>query len=174
MPIDKRQLFDFLTVVDGELPRKIRLNAAGGTALTLLEVKSATIDVDFDATPEDSKLFGEVKERLKPGFEVDCFASGFIFSQQLPKDYLEKCVSIPSPFSRIELYSIAPIDVIVSKAGRLNERDIADIAAVISKYNLAKKEVKQRASQVQYAGNEKYYAENVKYILNKLFGEKIS
>lgn len=169
MPIDKQQLFDFLNIVDQELPRKIRLNAAGGTALTLLEVKPATIDVDFDANSLHFKLFNEITDRLRPGFQVDCFTNGFIFSQQLPKDYLELCVKITSSFSRIELYSIAPVDIIVSKAGRLNERDIADIATIIKKFNLTKKEVKQRARQVQYAGNEKYYAANIKYILNNLF-----
>lgn len=169
MPIDKQQLFDFLNIVDQELPRKIRLNAAGGTALTLLEVKPATIDVDFDASSLHFKLFNEITERLRPGFQVDCFTNGFIFSQQLPKDYLERCVNITSSFSRIELYSITPVDIIVSKAGRLNERDIADIATIIKKFNLTKKEVKQRARQVQYAGNEKYYAANIKYILNNLF-----
>lgn len=117
----------------------------------------------------DCKLLNEVKDRLKPGFQVDCFTNGFIFFQQLPQDYLEKCIRISAPFLRIELYSIAPVDIIVSKTGRLNERDITDITTIIKKFSLTKKEVGQRASQVKYAGNEKHYAANIKHVLNNLF-----
>jgi len=50
MPFDKSTVFGFLQEVDKELKRKITLVAAGGTAMTLLDVKSSTIDIDFDSS----------------------------------------------------------------------------------------------------------------------------
>ena len=45
MPLDKNYLLDFLKVLDEEIPATITLVAAGGTAMTLLDLKSSTIDV---------------------------------------------------------------------------------------------------------------------------------
>lgn len=45
--MDKRNLIQFLKELDGNLERRITLVVVGGTALTLLDVKPSTIDVDF-------------------------------------------------------------------------------------------------------------------------------
>jgi len=45
MPLDKTHLLDFLGVVERELSRQITLVAAGGTAMTLLDLKPSTIDI---------------------------------------------------------------------------------------------------------------------------------
>jgi hypothetical protein len=47
MPCDKTALFDFLEVLNEDLKQKITLIAAGGTAMTLLDLKPSTIDIDF-------------------------------------------------------------------------------------------------------------------------------
>ena len=169
MSLDKSQLMGFLKVVDGELERKIRLNAAGGTALTLLGVKSATIDVDFDMNVKDDEEFKGVLGRLNPGFKVDRFTNGYIFSQQLPEDYLGKCTPIRTSLKNIDLYSIAPVDVIVSKAGRLIERDIQDIKIVIQKFGITKRDVMERSKKVEYTGRQENYDQNIKYILDHLY-----
>ena len=45
MPCDKTALFDFLSVLDEDLTKKITLVVAGGTAMTLLDLKPSTIDI---------------------------------------------------------------------------------------------------------------------------------
>jgi hypothetical protein len=47
MSLDRAKLMDFLSLVGAEVRRKITLVAAGGTALTLLDVKPSTIDLDL-------------------------------------------------------------------------------------------------------------------------------
>jgi len=47
MPLDQSKLFGFLEELDKELQREITIVAVGGTAMTLLNVKSSTMDVDF-------------------------------------------------------------------------------------------------------------------------------
>ena len=45
--LDKRKLLDVLAQWNRFLKRKVHLIACGGTALTLLDVKPSTKDVDF-------------------------------------------------------------------------------------------------------------------------------
>lgn len=47
MRLVKSALLGFLQEVDKELERAITLIAVGGTALTLLDAKTSTIDADF-------------------------------------------------------------------------------------------------------------------------------
>ncbi len=47
MPCNKSALFDFLNVLNEDLTKKITLVAAGGTAMTLIDLKPSTIDIDF-------------------------------------------------------------------------------------------------------------------------------
>ena len=62
MPLDKTQLLDFLGVVEKELSRQITLVAVEGTAMTLLDLKPSTIDIDFTGPGED---IADFKEALK-------------------------------------------------------------------------------------------------------------
>lgn len=55
--MDKKSLLDFLSEIDRKLKRKITLIAAGGTALTLLDLKSSTIDIDFTGPLQDIEEF---------------------------------------------------------------------------------------------------------------------
>ncbi|MBA3750694.1 MAG: hypothetical protein H0X03_07395, partial [Nitrosopumilus sp.] len=45
--MDKKSLLDFLSEMDSKFKKKITLVAAGGTAMTLLDIKTSTIDIDF-------------------------------------------------------------------------------------------------------------------------------
>jgi hypothetical protein len=53
MPCDKRALLDYLEVINEGLTKKITLVAAGGTAMTLLDLKPSTIDIDFTIPSSD-------------------------------------------------------------------------------------------------------------------------
>ncbi|MCE2507486.1 MAG: hypothetical protein J4F36_13680 [Nitrosopumilaceae archaeon] len=53
MSLDNTKLLDFLGEVDKELTRRIVVVAVGGTAMTLVDAKPSTIDVDFTIPGED-------------------------------------------------------------------------------------------------------------------------
>jgi hypothetical protein len=57
MPCDKTALLEFLEVLNGDLTKKITLVAAGGTAMTLLDLKPSTIDIDFTIPSSDLPEF---------------------------------------------------------------------------------------------------------------------
>jgi len=55
MPLDKAVLFNLLKNFDEEAKEKITLVAVGGSAMTLLDLKVSTLDIDF-TVPEVIKL----------------------------------------------------------------------------------------------------------------------
>ncbi|OLD78276.1 hypothetical protein AUF62_02840 [archaeon 13_1_20CM_52_20] len=132
MSISSKQLVDFLDEVGKTLDRKIVLVAAGGTALTLYRAKASTIDVDFTGPAKDVELFQKAVNATQPGFKVHVWPDGQVFSQFLPDDYLRKSKRIRS-LKNIDLRALAPADIVVTKTGRLDLRDIDDIEALHQK-----------------------------------------
>jgi hypothetical protein len=170
--LDKGRLFDFLDELDKEFSkkgRKVTLVAVGGTAMTLLDLKLSTLDVDFTVPGEDYSSVDLVLKMLSPGFKIDIWQDGAVFSQFLPQDYLVKSIKIKTDFSSLQLRALHPLDIIVTKIGRLNDRDIQDIEVCIKQFKITKKEISNRAKQVQYEGDENIYQENLKYVLKKFF-----
>jgi pantothenate kinase len=57
MPLDKSVLLNFLKLLDDEINKKITLVAVGGTAMTLLDLKPSTVDIDFTIPDNDKPVF---------------------------------------------------------------------------------------------------------------------
>jgi hypothetical protein len=92
-----------------------------------------------------------------------------IFSQILPSDYLEKSIEIVTTFEHIHLRALQPVDIVITKIGRLDERDLQDIEACIKRFGISKIQIEERASNVQYVGREENYLGNLKYVVEKFF-----
>jgi hypothetical protein len=168
MPLDKGVLLNFLKILDDELSEKITLVAAGGTAMTLLDLKSSTVDIDFTIPNEYKTAFDKALANVPHGFKIDAWTDGFVFSQILPDDYLEKSIEI-AQFKHILLKALNPVDIVVTKIGRLDDRDVQDIEACIKTFHISKSQIQNRATSVRYVGNEDAYKSNLKYILEKFF-----
>jgi hypothetical protein len=170
MPCDKSALFDFLDVLNEDLTKKITLVAAGGTAMTLLDLKTSTIDIDFTIPDCDKLEFEQALKNNPPGYKVDRWTDGCIFCQTLPNDYLEKSIKIQE-FSHISLRALQPVDIIVTKIGRLNERDMQDIEACIKKACVSEDGIKERALLIvqSYVGAEEDYLYHLNLVLEKFF-----
>ena len=170
MPCDKTALIEFLEVLNGDITKKITLVAVGGTAMTLLDLKSSTIDIDFTIPSSDIKEFEQVLKNNPPGYKVDKWTDGCVFCQTLPKDYLEKSIKIKE-FSHISLRALQPVDIIVTKIGRLNDRDLQDIESCIKKCNVSEIEIKKRAMQVlpTFVGLEENYLYHLNLVIERFF-----
>jgi len=83
---------------------------------------------------------------------------------------LEKSIKIKE-FSHIILRALQPVDIIVTKIGRLNERDLQDIEACIKKTNVSEAKIKERAMLVvqTYVGPEEDYLYHLNLVLDKFF-----
>ncbi len=169
MEIKADMLIDFLAELDKELEKEIQLNAVGGTAMTLLGLKTSTMDIDFDMAPEDKVEFERVLEIIPHGFRIDRFTGGYIFSQQLPDDYLRYRKPIDEKFKKIKLFTIAPIDIVATKISRLNDRDMQDIESCIQKCQLTKEAIIKRAEQIEHAGCEEIPKKHLEIVICKFF-----
>jgi hypothetical protein len=143
--------------------------AVGGTAMTLLNAKPSTIDVDFTIPSEYYSEFETAKKIVQTGFEVHLFRDGAVFINLLPEDYLKRSSLIETKLKNIELRALHPVDIIVTKTGRLDGRDEQDIESCIKKFNIQKNEIIKRASEMGYAGNDDVFEINLQTILKKFF-----
>ena len=141
MSCDKNALLEFLEAVNESLTSKITLVAAGGTAMTLLDLKPSTIDIDFTIPSGDLTEFEQALKNNPTGYKVDRWADGYVFCQALPDDYVEKSVKIKE-FTRISLRALNPIDIIATKIGRLNQRDIQDIGTIVTKFKISEADLR--------------------------------
>jgi len=168
--IDRTQLVVWIKKVDRKITKKIIVVAVGGTAMTLLGLKPSTMDIDFCISSEDKQEF---KKAIDKTFRVDLFFDGYIFSEQLPKDYAEKSKEILK-LKNITLKTLSPEDIVITKSARLNARDEEDIQA-ITKY-VKREELIERFKQVigTYAGNEEDYRMNFEVVLKRYFLENMT
>lgn len=170
MPCDKTALFDLLEVLDEDLAKKITLVAVGGTAMTLLDLKTSTIDIDFTIPSCDQEEFEKALKSNPSGYKIDRWYDGYVFCQYLPDDYLEKSVKIKE-FSNISLRALQPVDIIATKIGRLKESDLQDIEACIKKAKVSEAEVRERAMLVlpTYVGPEGVYQYHLNLVIEKFY-----
>ncbi len=138
--IDKLGLLDRISAWDTFLKRKVHLIACGGTALTLLGVKSSTKDIDLIVPNLDEYeyLVGILKQlgyksasgwgwERGDGFIFDLFRGKAIHTTELLESPLEKGNHIlVKEFNRIYLGVLNYYDLIISKLFRATAIDIDD------------------------------------------------
>jgi hypothetical protein len=168
MSLDKSVLLNFLEALDDEISKKITLVAVGGTAMTLLDLKPSTVDIDFTIPGNDKSAFDAALTKVPHGFKIDVWPDGLVFSQILPNDYLGKSIEI-ARFKHVLLKALHPLDIIVTKIGRLDDRDVQDIEACIKGFNISRNQIEERATTVHYIGKEETYRNNLKYVLEKFY-----
>ena len=83
---------------------------------------------------------------------------------------MEKSIKIKD-FSHISPRALQPVDIIVTKIGRLNARDMQDIETSIQKANVSEAEIRERALLVvqTYVGPEEDYLYHPNLVLDKFF-----
>ena len=143
--IEKQGLWDGLSAWDGFLKKKIHLIACGGTALTLLEVKPSTKDIDLMVPNIDEYeyLIGTLKQLgyksvsgwgwdKGDGLIFDLFRGKSVHTTELLESPLIKGNHIlVKEFSRIYLGVLNYNDLIISKLFRATSVDIDDCLMLI-------------------------------------------
>ncbi|PIN69078.1 hypothetical protein COV93_06865 [Candidatus Woesearchaeota archaeon CG11_big_fil_rev_8_21_14_0_20_43_8] len=169
--LTKETLLDWLRKIDQKLKQHITLVAVGGTAMTLRNMKESTRDVDFCLSSDQADSFQELTKDSP--FHVDIFVDGFIFSEQLPTDFVEKAIVMDVNLENIELRALSPIDIILTKAARYNERDEEDIATISKRCKLDKEDILSRFEEIKdtYSGREEDYEYHINLIVKRYFAE---
>lgn len=170
MPLDKHRLMEFLEAVDEVLEEEITLVAVGGTALTLLDLKPSTRDVDFTGPEPSVRALREVLKHLPHGFKVDTWWDGFIFTTRLPGDYLDRARKLDTHrgLGAIRLLLLDPVDLVLTKVGRLDERDMEDIRTTVAAFELTAEALRERATHLEHADNEENFAYHLELVLEEI------
>ena len=138
--IDKQGLLDALGAWNGFLKRKVNLVACGGTALTLLDIKASTKDIDLlvPETDEYNYLLKILKDlgyssasgsgwARDDGFTFDLFRGKSVHTTELLESPLDKGNNIPvKEFSYIYLGVLNYHDLLISKLFRGTSVDMDD------------------------------------------------
>lgn len=167
--ISTKELLGFIENIDKKLNKELILIAVGGTAMTLLGLKESTKDIDFcTLTQKDKEIF--LKQAKNSKFKIDVWYDGYIFALQLPKDYIKKSKEFKK-YKYLNLRILNPIDIVLTKTARLNQRDVEDIEALAKHIN--KKTLIKRFNEIKESipGSEKQYEENFKLILKEFFSK---
>ena len=138
--IDKTGLLDRLSIWNGFLKRKVHLVACGGTALTLLDVKPSTKDIDLlvPVIGEYQYLIKTLKDlgyksasgagwARDDGFIFDLFPGKRVHTTELLESPLDKGNNIPvKELTHIYLGVLNFYDIIISKLFRGTGIDMED------------------------------------------------
>lgn len=176
--IDKHWLLSMLenwNAIAAKSKFSIVLVAVGGTALTLLNLKASTKDIDFTVPHESitalntllkkigAKAAGGISFETKEGARLDIFRDGQIFSTTLPEDFLEHSTLIKD-FGNVKLYALSIYDIIITKLARNSVDDEEDIKSIFKGCKVEIGKLKKRYEQVQ----ELMLDENLKYHFERL------
>ena len=188
--VDKTTLLDTLSLWNRYLKRKVRIIACGGTALTLLNLKESTKDVDF-LIPEQSEYRYLIKIMMdlgykqttgtgwqkNQGFIFDLFVGKTIFTTELLESPLELGNHIPyKEFSSISLGILNYYDLIISKLFRFTPVDRDDCLTLFKEKNkeINLDKLKSRFFETSaYDISDEKNRNNFKYFLELLKKEKI-
>ncbi|MDE1727910.1 hypothetical protein [Candidatus Nitrosotalea okcheonensis] len=137
--------------------------------MTLLDGKPSTIDVDFTVPKEYYDDFLSALKTVPHGFKVEAWPEGQVFSQMLPSDYLAISILIETTLKHIELRALHPLDIVITKIGRLIGRDLGDIEICIRNFGLKADQIRERASKIGYAGNDEVYEMKLNVVIRDFF-----
>lgn len=143
--LNKKYLLDILRSWNGFLKKKVNLIACGGTAMTLLDIKESTIDIDLLVPKESEHVYltriledigykNEQETRWvgKDGFKFDLFIGKTIFQTELLESPLKEDNNILlKDFGNIYLGILNYYDLIISKLFRYTSTDRGDCLELI-------------------------------------------
>ena len=138
-------LFELLDSIAQFIEQDVSMYALGGTALTILNLKRSTLDVDVNIASKREYDYlcnvfeqigfektGIIRWRSQEGIAFDLFHGSYILGTDLLPDCLELSKFIKS-FGKIRLYTLSLYDIIISKLARGDERDFEDIKKILEK-----------------------------------------
>ena len=143
--VDKTTLLKNLSAWDRFLKRKVRIIACGGTAMTFINIKASTKDIDF-LIPEPKEYRYLVNTIIDLGYErktgtgwqkdrgyiFDLYVGKTIFTTELLESPLKAGNYIPfKKFSSIHLGVLNYYDLIITKLFRYSPVDIDDCLSLI-------------------------------------------
>lgn len=149
-------LLQLLRAVDGELDARMTLVLVGGTALTFLDLKDSTRDIDLLIPSERDRRrlcrsfsalgfreLSPIRWETDRGYTIDLFAGNYVFVVGLLDDFLELSPRVGS-FRHIALHALDPYDLVITKLARSDPRDLDDIRTMFERCGLDRRRLIER------------------------------
>jgi len=145
--IDKKGLFNEIAAWDGLFKKKVQIIACGGTAMTLLDIKESTKDIDF-MVPKQNEFDYLIKVlqqagyyqgqsggwQRDAGFRIDFFTGNKIHTTELMESPLQKNNHLLiKQYGYIYLGILNYYDLIISKLFRGSTVDFQDCLLLFRK-----------------------------------------
>ena len=172
--IDKVKLLEIISkVYERSEGKDITLYAIGGTALTLLDLKDASKDIDFIINRGDWDFVGEILNELSKEYSIriDRFFNGWMVGYWLPDDFREKSLDL-TIINNLKIESPYLIDLLITKliANRLQDRK--DIEPILENYfDLVQTETIDRL--VEYTFNNPKEGRERKELIKEFIRERL-
>ena len=183
--LTKESLWTILEAWDPYMPKKMRLIACGGTAMTLQDLKPSTKDVDF-IVPEVDEYDALVKTLQKIGYKretgtgwgrgdgylFDLFRGHAVYTTELLESPLENGNNTHiRSFKKIYVGVLNDYDLITTKMFRGTDVDIEDCLALIKKrgavFDLERLKTRYK-EMASYDVSEQRVLGNLQGLLNQL------
>jgi len=189
--LNKQTLTELLGQWNAFLKRKVHLVACGGTALTLMDIKPSTKDVDFIVPIEQEyryliKILKDLGYKQKTGsgwhksgnlFVFDLFMGQRIHTTDLLESPLEKGNhTLFKEFSHLYIGILNPYDLIASKLFRGTAVDFEDCLVLMRsrKESIDLPRVEEHVKELaSYDISENRIIVNLEYFLNQVKKEAI-
>ncbi len=151
-----------------QLTEPIKMLIAGGMATHLYTKERVTTDVDAEFSkrillPRDLLVETKAGNML---YLDPTYNSTFSLMHE---NYRDDAIRTPLGTEHIEVYVLAPVDLIVSKIARYNGPDPDDIASLVTLFDITADEIEKRAEEalIGYVGNVDYLRMNLSDVLDK-------
>ena len=150
--IDKEKLLEIFLKINERLEGKeATLYAVGGTALTYLELKDFSIDMDFILNPQDWNSVGRVLDGISEeyGVRIDKFFNGHIIYYTLPLDFREKTLDLVQEGS-LKMEAPCLTDILLMKWIANRPKDEKDIGSILKNLESDGKETSSRLESYSF------------------------
>lgn len=132
-PTDREQLERFLRALGESVRSPLRLYLVGGSVLVDLGLRQATLDIDYVARADGPQGLAELERqipRLKEQLNVNVEPAGPADFMPVPRGALDQSRYVRS-YGPVAVYHYHYPSLILSKAARSAERDLADVELLL-------------------------------------------
>jgi hypothetical protein len=131
--VERRKVEQFLAALGRELKRPIRLYLVGGTVLVDAGLRAATADIDFTAAADDPSALAEFEQlipSLKNRLNVSVEPASPADFMPVRRGALERSRYVRS-YGPVSVYYYDLVSIVLAKAARAAQRDLADIELLV-------------------------------------------
>ena len=146
---DQRRLRRFLDALGRRLRKPVRLYLVGGIVLIDLGLRGTTLDIDYVADADDPDALGDLEQAvraLKEELDVNVEPASPADFLPIPRSVLGRSRYV-GRYGRVDVYYYHLPSVVIAKAARGFEQDLADVERLV------------RAGEVTWSDVEATWAE---------------